>query len=292
MNGLVYKKIANSFGVREINSEQEFVCVARGNLKTDGIFVGDRVEFDIFEGQPAIEKIEKRENQLIRPPLANLEQLIIVIAEVPSPDFMIVDKLILFSLCYGIKPIIVVNKKDIVKTVGEYVLKAYKNVVEHIFFTNAITGEGVDELKTIMRGKLSAFAGQSAVGKSALVNKIMAKHLSEVGEISIKNQKGKNTTRHCEIFFEDDIMITDTAGFTSLDEKLLPLAYYELPYYYPDFVDVMEGCKYKSCTHTSEKKEECAVKRAIEQGLVDKDRYLRYKEIYRILHEKWVKTHG
>lgn len=290
MTGLVYKKIANNFGVKSGNND--YVAVARGNLKEGGIFVGDRVELEIIENQPTITKVQNRLNQLIRPPLANLEQLIIVLAEVPAPDFMIVDKLILFSLCYGIKPIIVVNKKDIDKTVGNYVKKAYKNVVDGIFFTNALTKEGLDPLKEQMKGKLSAFAGQSAVGKSALVNAIMQEHLSKVGEISIKNQKGKNTTRHCEIFFENSIMITDTAGFTSLDEKLLPIAYYELPYYYPDFVEFLDNCKYKSCVHMAEKKEECAVKRAVEQGLVDKERYLRYKEIYKILHQKWVKTHG
>ena len=269
-----------------------FFCVARGNLKLDGVFVGDRAVLDVIEGQPTIINVQKRKNQLIRPPLANLDMLIIVIAQVPEPDFMIVDKLILFSLCYGIKPIIVINKEDIDETVGEYVAKAYKNVVEHIIFTNAITGEGVEKLKEVMRGKLSEFAGQSAVGKSALVNKIMAKHLSLVGEISIKNQKGKQTTRHCEIFFEDDILITDTAGFTSLDEKLLPISYFELPYYYPDFVAHLENCKYKSCVHINEKTQECAVKRAVIDGLIDKDRFLRYKEIYKILNEKWVKTHG
>ena len=290
MTGLVYKKIANNFGVK--SEGVDYIAVARGNLKLDGIFVGDRVELEIIENQPTITKVNKRLNQLILPPLANLEQLVIVLAEVPAPDFMIVDKLILFSLCYGIKPIIVVNKKDIDKTVGEYVKKAYKNVVDGIFFTNDLTTEGLEPLKKHMSGKLSAFAGQSAVGKSALVNAIMQEHLSQVGEISIKNQKGKNTTRHCEIFFEDSIMITDTAGFTSLDEKLLPIAYYELPYYYPDFVDHLEDCKYKSCVHMAEKTEECAVKRAVVSGLVDKDRYLRYKEIYKILHQKWVKTHG
>lgn len=292
MKGLVYKKIANNFGVKNMETGEEFVCVARGNLKADGVFVGDKVEFNIIENQPTIEKIEKRKNQLIRPPLANLDQLIIVIAEVPQPDYMIVDKLILFSLCYGINPVIVVNKIDIDKTVGTYVKTAYKNVVDNIISTNAHTGEGLEELKSVMAGKLSAFAGQSAVGKSALVNKIMAKHMSEVGEISIRNQRGKNTTRHSEIFFEDNILITDTAGFTSLDEKLLPISYFELPYYYPDFVKLMDGCKYKSCVHVNEKVEECAIKRAVSQGLVDKERYLRYKEIYKILNAKWVKTHG
>lgn len=290
MTGLVYKKVANNFWVKD--GEKDYFCVARGNLKIDGIFVGDFVEYEVLNGQPTICEVKKRKNQLIRPPLANLDQLIIVIAQIPQPDYMIVDKLILFSLCYGINPVIVINKIDLDKTVKNYVCKAYKNVVENIIFTNAHTGEGISELKEAMRGKLSAFAGQSAVGKSALVNKIMAKHLSQVGEISIKNQKGKQTTRHAEIFFEDDIMVTDTAGFTSLDEKLLPIAYYELPYYYPDFVEFLGECKYKSCVHYNEKIEECAVKRAVNSQLIDKERFLRYKQIYKILNEKWVKTHG
>lgn len=290
MEGLVYKKVADNFWVKAEGGN--YMCVARGNLKTRGIFVGDKVIITPETKISTIEKVLERKNQLIRPPLANLDQLVIVIAEIPVPDYAILDKLILFSLCYGINPIIVVNKKDINKTVGEYVSRTYKNVVDHIIFTNAINGEGLDELKHAMKGKLSAFAGQSAVGKSALVNSILKEHASKVGEISIKNEKGKNTTRHCEIFFENDIYITDTAGFTSLDEKLLPIAYYELPYYYPDFVKVMEGCKYKSCVHFNERIEECAVKRAVTCGLIDKSRYLRYKEIYKILNEKWVRTHG
>ena len=289
MTGVVYKVLADKFWV--MSGETSYICGARGNLKADGVFVGDQVVFSC-NNSPIIESVCKRKNQLIRPPIANIDQLVIVIAKIPEPDFMIVDKLILFSLCYGIEPCIVVNKIDISNEICAYVEKAYKNVVNNIIFTNALTGDGVDTLKSIMRNKLSAFAGQSAVGKSALVNLIMKKHATSVGEISIKNQKGKNTTRHCEIFFEDSIMITDTAGFTSLDEKLLPIAYYELPYYYPDFVKYLHGCKYKSCAHFNEKVEECAVKRAVLDGLVDKQRFLRYKEIYKILNEKWVKTHG
>ena len=189
MLGLVYKKVADSFWVK--TDGNDYVCVARGVLKTGGVFVGDRVEISIQEKQPTIEKVCKRKNVLVRPPLANLDQLIIVLAQVPAPDFMIVDKLILFSLCYGIEPVLVINKMDINKDLSEYVQKAYKNVVKNILLTNAKTGDGVDKLKQIMKGKLSAFAGQSAVGKSALVNKIMQQHLSQVGEISIKNQKGK-----------------------------------------------------------------------------------------------------
>ena len=290
MKGLVYKKVANKFWVK--TGEDVFACVARGNLKANGIFVGDEVEINTEGDLPVIEKYYERKNIFIRPPLTNLDALVITIAQIPTPDYMIVDKLILFSLCYGVEPIIVVNKIDINAGICDYVKKVYSKVVNNIIFTNAKTGEGVEDLKNVIKGKLCAFAGQSAVGKSALVNSILKEHASKVGELSIKNEKGKNTTRHCEIFFEDGCYITDTAGFTSLDEKLLPIAYYELPYYYPDYVKIMEGCKYKSCVHVGESKNDCAIKRAVASDELDKDRYLRYKEIYKVLNEKWVRTHG
>lgn len=290
MTGQVFKKVADKFWVKVEDST--YICVARKNLKADGIFVGDRVLIDVNNNPATIEKVEERKNIFIRPPLCNLDALVVTIAFKPEPDFNIVDKLILFSLCYGVEPIIVVNKIDLDQTLCEYVKKVYGEVVKNIIFTNAKTGQGVDLLKKAIKGKLCAFAGQSAVGKSALVNSILKKHASLEGELSIKNKKGKNTTRHAEIFSEDGCLITDTAGFTSLDEKLLPIAYYELPYYYPDYVAVMEKCKYKSCVHINEPTCDCEVKRLVQASKLDKDRYLRYKEIYRVLNEKWVKTHG
>lgn len=284
--GQIVKKIADLFVVE--SDEKTFNCKARGNLKSDGVFVGDFVLFD--QEKLTLEKVCERKNKFIRPPLCNLDGLVIVIAQIPAPDYMIVDKLILFALCNGVEPIIVINKIDIDKGICDYVKKVYSNAVKNIIFTNAMTGEGVEDLKNAIRGKLVAFAGQSAVGKSALVNAILKKHAQEVGEISIRNERGKNTTRHCEIFFEDGCFITDTAGFTCLDERLLPIAYYELPYYYPEYVKLLDKCKFSSCVHINEK--DCEVKRCINSGLLDIDRYNRYKEMYKILNNKWVKTHG
>ena len=140
------------------------------------------------------------------------------------------------------------------------------------FQIGALKGVSVD----FNLGEIVGVIGHTGSGKSTLLQ-----HLNGL----LKPESG-------EIFFEDDIMVTDTAGFTSLDEKLLPIAYYELPYYYPDFVAFLNNCKYKSCVHYNEKIEECAVKRAVCDGLIDKQRFLRYKQIYKILNEKWVRTHG
>ena len=287
--GLVIKKVANDFWVKYNNDV--VVCKPRGSHKFNGIYVGDYVEFSFEKGSYLIEKVLERKNILIRPPLANLEQLIIVISPVPKPDFFVVDKLILFAYCYGIEPILIVNKQDLSNELNDYVTNVYSHFIKTIFLS-AKTSEGVNELYEVLSNKISAFAGQSAVGKSALINSLFKFEGAKEGVLSEKINRGKNTTRHCEIYFNNDIMIADTAGFSSLDETLLPIAYYELPYYYPDFNVYKSQCKYTSCVHYKEPSADCKIKSLVNNKTIDKERYLRYRKIYEILQEKWVRTHG
>lgn len=284
-NGLVIKKLADKFWVKV--GSFTLVCSPKGKLKESGIYVGDRVKVDVKEQQ--ITNVEDRKTLLIRPPLANIDQIIIVIAPLPKPDFNIVDKLILFALSYGIKPILCINKIDIadVKFINE-VFSAYKDVLE-IIKTSAKNGN-VSELKNVLNGKISSFAGQSAVGKSALTKQILPDAKVEIGELS-KIERGKHTTRHSELFeIDNSTFLADTSGFTSLDERLLPISYFELPLYYPDFLKYLENCKYRSCSHTKE--EHCAVKKAVEEGKLDSARYNRYVVIYENLKKEWQKNHG
>lgn len=284
-NGLVIKKLADKFWVKVGSST--LVCSPKGKLKESGIYVGDRVKVDVKEQQ--ITNVEDRKTLLIRPPLANIDQIIIVIAPLPKPDFNIVDKLILFALSYGIKPILCINKIDIadVKFINE-VFSAYKDVLE-IINTSAKNGN-VSELKNVLNGKISSFAGQSAVGKSALTKQILPDAKVEIGELS-KIERGKHTTRHSELFeIDNSTFLADTSGFTSLDERLLPISYFELPLYYPDFLKYLENCKYRSCSHTKE--EHCAVKEAVKVGELDSARYNRYVVIYENLKKEWQKNHG
>ena len=284
-NGLVIKKLADKFWVKVGSST--LVCSPKGKLKESGIYVGDRVKVDVKEQQ--ITSVEDRKTLLIRPPLANIDQIIIVIAPLPKPDFNIVDKLILFALSYGIKPILCINKIDIAddKFVND-VFSAYKNVLE-IIKTSAKNGN-VSELKNVLIGKISSFAGQSAVGKSALTKQILPDAKVDIGELS-KIERGKHTTRHSELFeIDNSTFLADTSGFTSLDERLLPISYFELPLYYPDFLKYLENCKYRSCSHTKE--EHCAVKKAVEEGKLDSARYNRYVVIYENLKKEWQKNHG
>lgn len=284
-NGLVIKKLADKFWVKV--GSFTLVCSPKGKLKESGIYVGDRVKVDVKEQQ--ITSVEDRKTLLIRPPLANIDQIIIVIAPLPKPDFNIVDKLILFALSYGIKPILCINKIDIAddKFVND-VFSAYKNVLE-IIKTSAKNGN-VSELKNVLIGKISSFAGQSAVGKSALTKQILPDAKVDIGELS-KIERGKHTTRHSELFeIDNSTFLADTSGFTSLDERLLPISYFELPLYYPDFLKYLENCKYRSCSHTKE--EHCAVKKAVEEGKLDSARYNRYVVIYENLKKEWQKNHG
>ena len=288
MEGIVIKKVADDFWVKV--GENTYSCKPRGNLKAKGIYVGDNVCITQADGLFVVDRVNSRHNLLIRPPLANLEQMVIVISPIPKPDFNILDKLILFAYCYDIEPIIAINKQDISFEINDYVNSTYSSFIK-IVNVSAKDKSGIDELKREMKGKLSAFVGQSAVGKSALINSIFGKNTKE-GELSQKVNRGKNTTRHCEIFYKDDIMVTDTAGFTFLDETLLPIAYYELPYYYRDYNVYKSECKYTSCVHVSENVNECKVKEMVKQGVLDKSRYQRYVKMYNLLKEKWERTHG
>ena len=285
--GIVVKKLANDFWVK--CESEVFLCKPRGTLKASGIFVGDRVQITT-DSTNTIDKIEPRKSLLIRPPLANLDQLLIVISPVPKPDFMIVDKLILFAYSHQIKPVLIVNKQDLSKDLNDYILSVYSPFIETAF-VSAKTNENIELLTRILRGHFSAFSGQSAVGKSALINCLFDENAKE-GELSQKIQRGKNTTRHSQAYVADDFMIADTAGFTSLDENLLDIVYWELSLYYPDYNKFRAECKYSSCTHTNEPTQDCKIKQLVKLDKLDKERYNRYVKLYDSLKARWVKTHG
>ena len=276
--GLVIKKIANKFTVK--SEDCIFICSSKGTLKNFGIFVGDNVEFD--ENTMQITKVSERKNVLIRPPLANLEQMIIVFAPVPKPDYLLIDKLILFCFINGIEPVVCLNKSDICS--DEFInesKRAYENIVP-LLIVSAKNGD-IENLKNRLSGKLSAFAGQSAVGKSNLSKILFPDEGIKIGELS-KIERGKNTTRHCEIFEAFGGYFADTPGFTALSETLLGISASELSSYYPDFLKFIPQCKFRSCSHITENN--CAIKVAVDKGKIDKLRYERYKVIYENLKKE------
>lgn len=272
---LVLKKQADQFSV-ELESGEVLICCARKNLKKDGIFVGDRVFLD---DDNAISKIDKRKNLLVRPPMANLDKMFIVVAPVPKPDFYTVDKLLLFCKLSNIKPIICINKSDLNIEECQKIENLYKDLAKTFVFSSL--DQSVDVLLDEIDG-ICVLSGQSAVGKSSIINALKKELVSKVDTFSKKIERGKQTTRTVQIFkFGKNKYLADTAGFSKLDERLLDLKENEIKDYYDDFLKFAHECKYKSCLHTTDK--DCGICKAVKAGQISKIRYENYKKMYEIV---------
>ena len=266
MIGLVLKKNADKFTVEV--EDKKFICQAR-NLKEQGIFVGDKVEVN----GDVIEKVLPRKNVLIRPPLANLDKMIIVIAKAPKPDFLLVDKLLIFCTLNDIEPLLCINKSDLGENFVEEVIKNYEKATKIVVISTL--DDTVFDLKKEIKG-ITALAGQSAVGKSSIINALLKENVAKIGNFSKKVERGKQTTRLVELYeIEKGKYLADTAGFSKLDERLLNVDEYELRKYYPEFIAPSHNCKYKSCLHLSSK--DCGVCSAVKNGEISKLRYENYK---------------
>lgn len=271
--------------IEKKNADLFFVCgkgfKARKNLKNNGIFVGDKVTINEKEG--VIEKVLERKNCLIRPPIANLDRMFIVVAPVPKPDFYLVDKLIIFCKVKGILPIFVVNKTDLLsETDVEQITKVYSAFLK-VIFVSAQNGDVV-ALKKEIKG-ICAFAGQSAVGKSSLVNAIFEENREKIGLLSKKVERGKQTTRVVSLHhFGGHNYLADTAGFSKLDENLLNLEKNEISKYFDEFLKFLPNCEFNSCTHIAEKR--CGVKEALKLGKISQQRYNSYVKLFEVLSGK------
>ena len=282
MRGIVVKKNADLFDVRF--GEQFFSCSCRGNLKKDGVFVGDKVSFD--KNALIIEKVEKRKNLLVRPPIANLEKMFIVIANKPAPDLYLVDKLILFCFVNGIDPVLCVNKIDDDRALDFY--KNVYNIYEKILKVKKLSAKNGDvkEILSEIKG-VCAFAGQSAVGKSSIINAIFGAEIEKIGDFAKKVERGKQTTRTITLYKFQKGFIADTAGFSKLDESLIDLKPNEIAKYYPDFLPYLNGCKFRSCSHQNSK--DCEITKRVKSGDIAKERYENYLKFLQIKknEKKW-----
>lgn len=279
----------NSGEIISICDGKKFFCDIRGNLKRQGkICVGDFVEVDKNPSaldRLIIAKIYPRKNQLVRPVIVNVDQMLIVISILPKPDLLLVDKLLIYCVLNKIEPIIILNKLDIDKN-GEfdYLMAQYEDYYR-IIQTSTKTGQGIDELKDALKEKLSVFVGQSAVGKSTLINTLVPSLKQNIGDLSKKIERGKNTTRITEIFENDEIRIADTPGFSMLELK--DVDYKNLKEYFPEISKHSGECKFLDCDHVNTKPNVCAVSNLVSLGFINKDRYERYCKLYLELHEKW-----
>ena len=259
-----------------------YECSLRGkNRQNDLRFLpGDIVEFEAMPKEKeefekgVIEKVVDRRNELARPPIANVDQLIIAVAaKNPEPDYRLIDRMTLIALWNGIEPVICFNKADLSPKQDDF-LAHYKNCGFKIIFTSTVTGEGIDELKDVLKGKISVFAGNSGVGKSSLLNAIGKSNIAQTGKISTKLKRGKHTTRHVELFALDDhTFLADTPGFSALE---LPkeIKREELSRLFPEFMLYLSECKFATCLHRNEPS--CKVRDALEEGEIAQSRYENY----------------
>lgn len=273
--GRILKKQADLFSI-ELDNGRILDCVARKNLKKEGLFVGDFVELDEAD---AIKKLETRKNILIRPPVANIDKMIIVLAPIPKPDLYMIDKLILFCRLNNIEPIVCINKKDLNEEFCKEIAKIYNKIVKTIIISTF--DETFENVKKQMKG-VCVLAGQSAVGKSSIINALKGENVAKVDTFSKRVERGKQTTRTVELFkFGKNKYLADTAGFSKLDEGLLELQESEVKAYYPDFLQYAEQCKYKSCLHINSG--DCGVVKALKCGKINKIRYENYVKLTQTL---------
>lgn len=268
-----------------------YVLRAKNKFRRENItpLVGDEVRFTPGKQEQHgwLEEILPRRSVCLRPPVANITQLIITLTTEPPPDLLLADKLLLFAFRQNIQPLILVNKSDLDVDWPRVLQDSYKPAGVAVLAVSARTGEGLRELNALMEGHINCFAGQSGVGKSTLVSKLTGLEL-ETGEVSRKIGRGRQTTRHISLIQADNYQVLDTPGFSLLElsEDIEPENLRDL---YPEYMGLQAGCRFEVCLH--DKEPDCAVQKAAQAGDVDVGRLERYRQLLRIQQEKWSKRY-
>ncbi|SNX55590.1 ribosome small subunit-dependent GTPase A [Thermoanaerobacterium sp. RBIITD] len=274
LSGRIVKGIG---GFYYVNTEHGIIeCRARGKFRKDNIkpLVGDNVDVDTKNLKDGyILNIQKRKNELIRPPVSNVDQAVITFSIInPAINRRQLDKMLIIAEINKISALICLNKIDLVTPeIYDPICKVYESLGYIVIPISKITGEGIDKLKSNLLGKTSFFTGPSGVGKSSLINCIQNIYTQETGELSPKISRGKHTTRSVELMPIENGYILDTPGFASLNLNIDEL---ELRHYFRDFKGHENNCRFTSCIHVNEP--DCGVKNAVLNGLIDKNRYSNY----------------
>lgn len=282
MKGKIVKLLGGFYYVK--SGSEIYETRARGNFRNDSIkpLVGDDVEFKV-EGKMLgyIEKVYPRKNQLIRPAIANVDQVLIVIpSKDPDYNLNLIDKVIC-SYENKVDILIAINKYDLDKKSAEYLLGIYRKAGFKSFMISYKYMFTIDLLREYLRGKTTALSGVSAAGKSTIASCILNKNIL-VGDVSEKTGRGKHTTRHVEIFSgEEEIYLFDTPGFSSID---LNIPAEELKDCFREFHEPSKSCRFNDCLHIDEP--ECKVKELVKNGTIGQSRYDNYLSIYRELKER------
>ena len=256
-------------------------CRARGILRKEGSspLTGDMVEITVEKGKGMVEKILPRRNWFIRPAVANVDALVIFAANVnPVTEPFLIDRVAAIAGDREVKVYICINKCDLDPAID--LERIYRNAGFPVILTSAETGEGVEELRALLKGKLTAFTGNSGVGKSSILNRLCPELALPTGEVSEKLGRGRHTTRHVELYrLEEDTYVADTPGFSSFDTDQMDVILKEnLQYAFPDFGPYIGQCQFHDCSHRTEPG--CAVTAALAAGEIEPTRYDSYLRLY------------
>lgn len=259
-------------------------CKARGRFRKDGVtpMVGDSVRLSVKNGKGSIDEILPRSTMLTRPAVANIDQLVVVVAlRSPEPHPALIDHFLILGAYSGIETVLCFNKADLPHT--QELVDVYRKAGYRVVLTSVETGEGVEELKTLLQGKITAFAGNSGVGKSSLLNALGAPEGLETGAVSEKIHRGRHTTRHVELIeLEGGALALDTPGFSSFEMPAVKAE--ELQNYFIEFAPYIGQCRFRGCAHISEPG--CAVLDAVREGAISEMRHTSYKELYEELKKR------
>ena len=278
--GRIQKALSGFYYVN--NGAEILTCHARGKFRREGIspLVGDWAEVqELGGGEGMIETIEPRRNAFTRPAVANIDQMVIIASEaIPQTDPFLIDRMAAIAVLKQCGVVVVLNKCDL--NSADEIYDIYTASGIPTVRVSAETGQGIEELKSLITGKLSAFTGNSGVGKSSIMNALdPAVHL-RVGEISEALGRGRHTTRHVELFHLDcGAEVMDSPGFSSFETEELNLELkHHLPETFPEFAPYLDGCRYVGCSHTRER--DCAVLEAVKAGHIQRSRHDSYVRLY------------
>jgi ribosome biogenesis GTPase len=269
-------------GFYDVETDSGLVtCRARGILRKEGNspLTGDMVEITVERGKGMVEKILPRKNCFVRPAVANVDALVVFAANVnPVTEPFLIDRVAAIAGDQEVQVVICVNKCDL--DPGLDLTKIYRNAGFTVFQTSAETGEGVEDLRVFLQGKLAAFTGNSGVGKSSVLNRLCPELGLATGEVSEKLGRGRHTTRHVELYkLDEDTYVADTPGFSSFDTDQMEVILKEnLQYAFPDFGPHIGTCQFRDCTHRKEPG--CAVRAALDAGELEPTRYDSYLRLY------------
>ncbi len=261
------------------------LCRSRGRLKRETeILVGDFVEYEPDAGsEAAITRVFPRKNRLVRPPVSNIDTLVLTVAiRTPDLSLYVLDTMLLLAEDAEISPIVCINKCDLDFAAAEKVAALYRRIGYPTFCTSTETGVGITELETALAKGVIAFSGPSGVGKSSLLNRLLGREICTAGSVSEKTGRGKNTTRHAELLAHEDAFFMDTPGYTSLSvDSVNPE---NVAYLFKEFRSFVGTCRFRNCCHLQEP--DCQIREAVENGNVARSRYESYCKILKEKKEK------